>query len=310
MSRGLGRRQRELLDILSEKEAPVSSGTLMWEHAIRFGDSTIAGGGCVSKSEYKAFRRRLHAPTMCGLLQTVIRPLSSLVEVSEVYPDSTTDGRTRRLRHLILPLLASRLELHAGHFGSLSREDHWFHQNPPDLRHVERWNQLEQRLVCAIACQEPELQTWILHTIGRGRAVFSRKGKLLSGLSLSELIEDEAASSTLSELHRELRTLADAVLPPAELKRMNWKDQLAHVFEFGARNRPTRLSKEGEALLEGLCIPHRDVVGWPRSATPRRRSWLEIDLDGRIAETAAPAELQTLVERDVLRRSFEFIALA
>jgi hypothetical protein len=188
-----------------------------------------------------SFTRAVHelAEEPRHLLEIERRPLASLEECVEHFPNKTLDGMTRAVRVELLPALLEWTNDESGpgpHYSAASNEEYHINRFDRDQRREVRqqWLAIEDALVTLHA----SIRTAdLFHLIAKGKALFT-KSTLQDRNSFAYYLQACNDQKQLpAELSERLRRFAESVLPLAQvgfLKLKSYIHAFAHLPSRGA----------------------------------------------------------------------------
>lgn len=284
MSRGYGKRQKEILAYLQERPGETTYETLRWDFFFSKEPSTSeALGGdaslpaklnCSLTRAVNSMLRTSHS----GIIECR-RPLQSLDELFMHYPNKTLSVRTRFLRQKLLPsLLGSRCSSVRRKYGLRENEEFYLKALSNSDRAVIRkqWGFVRSSLFHCIGSQSSSPPIDLFHLVAAGDELLLGESDLSSSRSFHECSSDICASGYLSApLSALVHDLSELILPETARGRLGLKSTLYAVAQLNdteqrihygvldtlAREQPSimeLLSDQIEGRDEDWVRPQRD----------------------------------------------------
>ena len=249
-----------------------------------------------------SFTRAIHelASEPRLILKIERRPLKSLEECVEHFPNKTLDGMTRDVRLVLLPAL---LEWTNGdgpgpHYSAASNEQYHLNKFDPEQRRVvqRQWQALEGDLVTLHAGNRTNK---LFHLIAKGKSLFT-KSSLQDPNSFASYLQacDEAALLPPA-LSGRLFGFTESVLPPAQAEFLKFKSYIHAFANLPSRGPFSLKNPTMEALYERRKPFVESLHGFEQPRHPM----------GYVLEPTHSDHLRYLFDNTVFQK-FQFVRLA
>lgn len=311
MSRGLGKNQVAVLEVLREADAPVFVPQLRWSVAARLGWPAL------TRPRRESLRRGLERLISENLLWHQARPYMSIEEAAKLHPFYADTQAERMLKAEVLAIIEMDVSSSPDapmQWDDLQGENHWLNSLENSEERAEElsraWAPIERRLRQNLGAGDSATQDWRMALIARGRTIVQRKRSLFSPqplrLTANASIDELLRLAPEGEATKDLVYFGDLVRPPATRAHMRWKAQLSRYVIFGKSGGRIRedapycsfRSKEAEKRFLDLVARHR-------LPEPKGRG-----IYASLVGPNLPKSIVKAVDRRVLRHDHAFVHLS
>ena len=328
MSRGPGKKQRDICDLLAANPAPTTFETLRWAlfeqgHADASSSPDDSPGrlrdGKMPGSWNSSLTRALERLAEGGERRVIIRRrrLASMDEFVRHYPGKSLVVKTRKLRIDLLPGLAKIAQgpEHQARYTQAENEQ-WFVTNRlgDKLAQFQKdWDAIEPELVEQLPRLAGEDRDHLFYLIARAKSLF-RSAPLECRRSIAQCLAPLAEHDALPPATlKKTADFSNALLPPARIGFLRLKSQIRSFADIPATGSGYRLKAETLDGLEEACPEVvRSLPGY-KPPPPRRQrggkftSFDSIFTDGP-RSTHGP-DIHKLIDKTAFER-FVFVRLA
>ena len=305
MSEGIGKNQKQIIELCRSAEVPLTSDRLKWSIV----ESELAAGPegksvAFLESAYKSFRRSLNRLTEDNKISIEKRKLVSLGEVIEHFPDRTNSPEIRALRRTFLPALLEWVNdpLGTGPQYAEGENERFFSVKltPERLNELrEQWFFLERGIRLAFAESGSKD---LLKLICKARFLFDGFQIGAAGSFRHAAIQAIQKSALPRHLKTGLSVFLEDFLPRAEADTLLLKSYI-HGFAQVPNRSEMRLKPESlmqlykrrqmdSEKLEGFEPPKTAIHGWGRFIEPPK----------------FPSSIHKILDKNVFSK-FEFISI-
>ena len=306
MSEGIGKNQKQIIDLCRSAEGPLTSDRLKWSIV----EGEVAADGLEGKSSafvetaYKSFRRSLNRLSEDNKISIEKRKLVSLGEVVEHFPDRTNSPEIRALRKTFLPALLEWVNdpLGTGPQYAEGENERFFSvkltpERLNDLR--DRWFSLERDLRRAFAESGSKD---LLRLICKARFLFDGFQIGAEGSFRHAATQAIQKSALPRDLQTGLSAFLEDFLPRAEADTLLLKSYI-HGFAQVPNRSEMRLKPESlMQLYKRRQMDSEKLEGFepPRTAS---HGW-----GGFIDPPKFPSSIHKILDKNVFSK-FEFISV-